>query len=249
MSAKAARVGETANAFSAEEDRIRAAYARRVVDGRYSWFDAGNLLAMHERERSALRVLAAAGLTPLAERRILEVGCGTGAWLRDFVKWGADPKRLYGVDLLSERVEQARRLCPAGVTLECRNAAQLGFEDASFDLLLQSTVFTSILDRALRRAVAAEMVRVLRPGGVILWYDYHVNNPRNPDVRGVPRREIAELFPGCSVHLRPVTLAPPLARMLAPRAWLLCQLLERVPGLRTHYLGLIRKPAPGATGR
>jgi hypothetical protein len=34
------------------------------------------------------------------------------------------------------------------------------------------------------------MVRVLKPEGLILWYYYHVNNPSNPDVRGVKCREI-----------------------------------------------------------
>ena len=42
----------------------------------------------------------------------------------------------------------------------------------SFDLLLQSPVFTSILDQAMKERVAAEMMRVSKPGGLILWYDF-----------------------------------------------------------------------------
>ena len=59
---------------------------------------------------------------------------------------------------------------------------------------MESTVFTSIMDPDLRRHVAAEMMRVFKPNGFILWYDYHVNNPCNQDVPGVKRREIYQLF-------------------------------------------------------
>jgi hypothetical protein len=89
--------------------------------------------------------------------------------------------------------------------------------------------------------VARKMLRVLKRDGTILWYDYHMNNARNPDVRGVGKREIQALFPDCSIDLRRVTLAPPLTRLLAPYSWLVCYLLEKIPLLCTHYLGVIRK--------
>ena len=69
----------------------------------------------------------------------------------------------------------------------------------------------------------------------------YVDNPRNPDVRAVSATEVTRLFPQCRVRLRRVTLAPPLARLLAPRAPTLCALLNLVPPLRTHYLGVIRR--------
>jgi hypothetical protein len=40
----------------------------------------------------------------------------------------------------------------------------------------------------------AEMARVLAANGVIVWYDFSVNNPRNPHVRGVKLTEILELL-------------------------------------------------------
>lgn len=128
-----------------------------------------------------------------------------------------------------------------GVAIHCRNAAALEFPDESFDLIIQSTVFTSILNRDVQLLLAREMVRVLRPNGLILWYDFHMNNPRNPDVRGVTSREIHRLFEGCTIELSRMTLAPPLTRMLAPFSWFACQLFSAVPWLCTHYLGTIRK--------
>lgn len=234
----------TGSAENSEESRIRAAYARRkrsVDPDRYSYFNPGNLFLIHSRERQVLGLLERYGLRRLDATMILEVGCGTGHWLRELVKWGARPENLAGVDLLSDRIAEARRLCPVDVKLLCGNATKLEFPDATFDLVLQSTVFTSILDLEMKHQIGSEMLRVLKPDGLILWYDYHLDNPRNPDVRGAKKGEIHSLFPGCSIDLRRVTLAPPLTRLLAPHSWLLCYLLEKVPLLCTHYLGVIRK--------
>jgi SAM-dependent methyltransferase len=229
-----------------EEARIAAAYARRGAPERYSWFSPGHLFMMQERERRTLALLRRLGVASLHDRTVLEVGCGAGSWLRDLVKWGAAPQHVVGIDLLPERVAQARALSPAGMRIECGSAGQLDFADASFDLVLQATVFSSILDESLQRRVASELRRVVKPDGLILWYDFHVGNPRNPDVRGVAAREIRALFPGCEVELERLTLAPPLARALAPRSWALCSLLAMIPPLRTHYLGCIRTPRGGA---
>ena len=192
----------------AEEARIRAAYAKREEDdARYSWFSPGYQFMMQQRERRVLALLRRHDCENLESKKILEVGCGAGQWLRDFVKWGARPENITGIDLLADRVSKARRLCPPYNPYRMRSAAELPFSDGTFDLVLQSTVFTSILDADLKRRVAAEMMRVVKPDGFILWYDYHVNNPWNPDVKGVKRREINRLFPSCQIELRRITLA------------------------------------------
>jgi ubiquinone/menaquinone biosynthesis C-methylase UbiE len=196
---------------------------------------------MEGRERQVLNLLKNNGFANLKERNILEVGCGTGYWLRDFIKWGASPANITGVDLFPDRLEVARNLCPATLTLRCGNATELDFPDASFDMVLQATMFTSILDYDKKQNIAAQMIRVLKPGGLILWYDFHCNNPWNPDVRGVNKQEIYLLFPGCRIKLKRITLAPPISRWLAPYSFILCYLLELVPLLCTHYLGIIRK--------
>jgi ubiquinone/menaquinone biosynthesis C-methylase UbiE len=233
----------TATTIEAEEARIRDAYARRHDGDRYAWSNPAYVFMMQARERQVLAMLARHGLARLADARILDIGCGAGQWLRDFVKWGARADHLTGVDLLEERLADARRMCPAGVTFVHGNAATLDLAPDSFDLVVQSTVFTSILDDEVRQLLAAAMRRAVRPGGSILWYDYFVDNPTNPDVRGVSREEIHRLFAGCAIDLHRITLAPPIARAIAPYSQLVCQMLEAIPLLRTHYLGVIRKPA------
>lgn len=229
-------------ALEAEETRIRMAYARRGDLTRlYSLFNPGALFMAQSRERRVLALLRKHGCNDLAGKKILEVGCGSGYWLRQFVQWGAHPENLFGVDLLPDRVQKAKRLCGPSVAILVANGVDLQFEDGTFDLVLQSTVFSSILDPMTSRLVASEMLRVLKPTGFVLWYDFFVKSPRNPDVRGVTQRDIQELFRGCSVELERVTLAPPLARRLAGRYWTLCELLELVPLLCTHHLGIIRR--------
>ena len=226
---------------TAEEARIRAAYARRVSDSRYSWFNPSYVFMMQRLEHRMLNLLRANGHAPFDSQNILEIGCGTGHWLRELVKWGATPERITGIDLLEDRVAKARRLCPAGVRIGCASAAQLPFGSEKFDIVLQATVFTSIIDQELKQNVAAEMLRVVQQDGVIIWYDYHVNNPWNKDVRGVNRIEINRLFPGCSIELERITLLPPVTRFLAPYSYMACYLLEKVSPLCSHYLGVIRK--------
>jgi ubiquinone/menaquinone biosynthesis C-methylase UbiE len=232
------------SAFVAEETRIRAAYAARHDNWRYSWLNPAHVYLAQEQHRAVLEVLRSEGYETLAAARILDVGCGSGQLLRQFIDWGASPGNLTGIDLLSHRVAEAIRTLPPAACVREGNAVDLGGPDAQFDIVLQFTVFSSILDRDLRRAVAAEMARVVKPSGVIIWYDLNTRNPSNPDVRPIGRTEINELFPHCDISWRRITLAPPLVRLLAPRARFLCDLLNTLPVLRTHCLAAIRPKAP-----
>ncbi len=228
-----------------EQSRIRSAYARRaqiIPKDRYSIFGEEQLLRSQELQRELLRLLKEFRYTDLENEKILEIGCGNGYWLRELIQWGAKPENLFGIDLLQERIQKARELCPQGVTLRWEDASTLEFEDCTFNFIFQFTVFTSILDPEMKKSVATEMCRVLKPGGAILWYDYFVSNPNNPDVRGVTRKEISQLFPGLSIFLKRITLAPPLGRAVGPIAPSLYRLLSTFKPLCTHYLGLFRKP-------
>lgn len=224
-----------------ESERLRAVYRRRAIlglDARYAYWLPANLFIYQERERVLLGLLRRYGLLPLGERRILDVGCGDGAVLRDFLRYGAKPDNLTGVDLLEDRIKVARRLSPH-LHFQVADARALPFADGSFDLALTFTLFSSLKDADLRKQIASEIQRVLRPGAVILWYDFWIN-PFNRDVQPLGMREVRRLFPGCMIEARRVTLAPPLVRSLASRSWLACELLTTVPLLRTHWLALVR---------
>ena len=229
------------DSMRAEESRIQAAYAKRHSGKLYSRFNPACLFMVQEREQRFLKLLSQYECEDLETRKILEIGCGTGDLLRDLVRWGANPENVTGVDVLPDRVSEATRLCPPGMRIQQGNAAKLDLRNDYFDVVVQATVFTSVLDLRIKKEIASEMCRVLKPDGLILWYDFHTSNPSNPDVKGVKSREINALFPRCEIRLQRITLAPPLTRLLAPYSWLACYILSRIPWLCTHYIGVIRK--------
>ena len=228
-----------------EEERILRVYAEREKRGKPGFFgydDIAHLYRRQERSREALLLLRKVGFDSLAGISILDVGCGNGTALHDFLLWGAEPERLSGIELRPGPVEEMRRLIPR-LDVRSGSGRNLPWPDGSFDLVCQHTVFSSILDPEIRQQVAQEMVRVLKKGGRILWYDFVFNNPSNPNVRGVGCREIPLLFPTLQVAGRRITLAPPIARriphVLMP---ILYPMLSAFTFLCTHYLGLFRKP-------
>jgi SAM-dependent methyltransferase len=236
------------DAEASEILRIRAEYDRRkrlVPRDFYSWGRAANCFHYTQLLRDCIAELVYEKLFPLENRSVADIGCGFGRWLLEFAQW--DATDLHGIDLDESRIELAKARFPSA-DLHAGDARALPWQDDSFDLVSQFTLFTSILNRDVKKHIAQEMLRVVKPDGVILWYDFRFNNPRNANVRGITSREIHSLFPDCSIRLRRVTLAPPLARRVVPVSWIAASLLDKIPVLRTHYLGIIRKQTNGSNG-
>ena len=226
---------------AAEEARMLEVYAHRgYATARDSWATAGHAFMLAQRDWEVLKALRKLNVMPLGDRSIIDVGCGTGSFLRDFMRWGANPAHMVGVDLRPAPLETARRTLPAAVKLLCESATALPFPDASFDLVLQASVITSIKDPIVRKRVAAEMARVVKPEGAIVWFDFRYDNPFNQNVWGMGRRDIKELFPGARISLQSVCLAPVFSRAIAGRFWYLATLLTLFPPTRSHYVGIIR---------
>ena len=228
----------------AETEAVAARYARRVADGRYSLLRPEVWQMMQERQRAMLQLLAAQGLHDVAALKVAEVGCGAGGNLLELLRTGFLPEHLTGIELLDDRFEAARQVLPASVALLQGDASVMPIEPGSLDIVLQSTVFTSLLDPTFQQQLADAMWRWLRPGGAVLWYDFTVNNPRNPDVRGVPLARVQALFPKGRITARRVTLAPPLARAACRIHPALYGALNLLPPLRTHVLAWIENPLP-----
>jgi ubiquinone/menaquinone biosynthesis C-methylase UbiE len=223
-----------------EVERIRAEYdrrAREIPAGFYSFDGAANLFALHAREKALRDAFASISFLPLTGRKLLEIGCGTGEWFGSFERLGLARADLFGIELDSARAEAAKARAP-GATIEIGNAGQLRFGDASFDVVFQSTVFSSVLQGSLQSELAAEMTRVLKPGGAVAWYDFSFDNPRNKSVRGVRRRDIARLFPTLKWRFWRVTLAPPVARRLVPLSWPVAEVLQWLKLANTHLMAV-----------
>jgi SAM-dependent methyltransferase len=213
---------------------------------RYSLLHPDVWQTVHERQRALLGLLAHHGWDDLRERTLLEVGCGTGGNLLEFLRMGWRPEHLAGIELLPERHAHARSVLPDRVALHLGDACTVPIADAGCDLVYQATVFSSLLDDAIQQRLAAAMWRWVKPGGAVLWYDFTVDNPRNRLVRGVPLQRLRALFPEGRITAQRLTLAPPLARP-ACRVWPgLYPVLNAVPLLRTHVLAWVAKDSGGS---
>ncbi len=227
-----------------EPQAVQARYARR--DGaqdalRYQLMaSASALQAQQERLRTLVKLWNAHGWSSLADLAITEVGCGAGGNLQDLLRLGASPARLQGLELIAERAAQARAALPAAVHIAEGDATQAPLAEGSQQAVLAFTLFSSLLDAAFRRHMAETLWRWVAPGGGVLVYDFVVDNPRNPDVRGVPLAELRSLFPQGRIASHRLTLAPPLARRLPPLCIAPASVL--LYPLRTHRLTWVAKP-------
>lgn len=226
-----------------EHKRILTYYESRKQNPenlKYSYFDVGNLYIIQSRERKFLKILNSFNFKDLSKTTILDVGCGSGNILCDLLRYGAKPRNLFGVDLLAERIKKAKEILAAS-HFEVGDATDIPFQGNYFDIVMQNTVFTSILDREVKTKIAKEMLRVLRSEGCIVWYDMFITNPFDENIKAIRKKEIKALFPGCIVDFHSVILNPFISRRLAKISTLACIFLEKFKVLNSHYFAIIRK--------
>jgi SAM-dependent methyltransferase len=227
----------------AERERIQLEYQRRareISPDLYAAWQPSSRFMLERRNRAGAIMLRELGVFPESGNQCLEVGFGNVGWLSELIGWGISESDLHGIELDPARANKAREILPTA-DLRIGDAVELPWEDRAFQLVVVSTLFTSVLDNDVRRLIADEIVRVLAPGGALLWYDFAYNNPSNPNVRGIKRGEIKKLFRTLRGKIRTVTLAPPLTRLIAPRWWTLATFLEAIPLLRTHLIAVLIK--------
>jgi len=103
--------------------------------------------------------------------RLLDIGCGTGVFLRE-VKRNHPRLTVTGLDLSAPYLDVARRRLAdwSGVDLVEAGAEAIPADDAAFDIVT-CVYLMHELPPAARRNVAAEIARVLKPGGVLILVD------------------------------------------------------------------------------
>lgn len=198
----------------------------------------------------------------LEERRLLDVGCGIGAYVRAFRR---SSPWVYGVDLDVAKLRRARPLDRLAVA----PAETLPFATDVFDVVLLHEVIEHVDDD---RAAVAEAVRVLRPGGAVVvfapnrLYPFETHGvylgrryvyrlvpfvnylPRRlrdrfcPHVRVYGRGDIRRLFAGLPVEVRVHRCVYPGFDKLAVRwpavGWLLRRTLHALEDTPAHVFGL-----------
>ncbi len=207
----------TVSSYTEEIERVRERYQRRTnlhEADLYNRLLPSVYMSQQEKDRALIKLIVKADLLPVDQKRVLEVGCGSGGNLLKLIELGFNPENLVANELLEERVQIARKRLPQVVPIIPGDATEIDLPPESFDIVLQSTVFTSLLDNDFQQKLADTMWQLTKPGGGIIWYDFIYNNPSNPDVRGVPIKRIKELFPKGRMMIWKVTLAPPISRLV-----------------------------------
>ncbi len=171
--------------MQALKDRLRATW----MSGDYGHF-------AQYLEPGALDFLARLDLAP--GTRMLDVGCGAGQIAIPAARAGV---RVTGIDLAANLVAQAReRAVAAGVdaTFDEGDAEALPYADASFDVVVSliGAMFAPRPD-----LVAAELLRVCRPGGRIVMANW------------TPEGHVGEMFRVIGRHV------PPSPLMVSPVKW------------------------------
>lgn len=141
---------------------------------------------------------AAKNIGPAKGLKLLDVGCGVGETDRFLIP---EVGELHGVDMSEESIERAKRDNPAGNYL-AYGGRTLPYDDGQFDLAFAICVFHHV-PPAQWKSLAAEMRRVVRPGGLVVIYEH---NPWNPLTRMVVNR--------CEFDKDAVLLSRPTARGL-----------------------------------
>lgn len=166
---------------------------------------------------------------------LLEIGAGNGTNAEIFIHLGFKIQNIYFNELLPERILAIKSNYPNNSVFE-GNAIGIDI-DKKFDIIFQSTVFTSILNQLDREKLAEKMLDLLNPTGIILWYDFIYNNPKNRDVRKVDVKELKILFTKSSkIYFKKVTLAPPIGRKVKR-----FYKIFNISILRSHILAIIKK--------
>ncbi len=224
-----------------EVDQIKARYQKRKETG-VADYQSQFLPFVHfsraEREYVGTKWVRDIFGSQIQDKQVLEIGAGMGDNVHFLMRAGFDWQNIYLNELLEDRIESLKNWFSenrifAGDIQECDFPVP-------FDLIFQSTVFSSILDRSVQVQIVKKLTAHLKPGGYFLWYDFCFDNPKNKDVKGISKTEVQELLQDSFelVNSKKVTLAPPLGRRVG-RAYGFFNCL--LPFLRTHQIMLFKK--------
>jgi len=149
---------------------------------------------------------------------VLDVGCGGAGDLYQFLRLKYDPKNITGIDIQPNRIAIARKIYPQ-IRFIHGNASNMEFEDNTFDLVFESTMFATLPDDELRSDIANEMVRVCKCNGYLLLIDWRTPKPGDSNYKALTKRCMKELFSvGKKTRLIGIykgALIPPVGRFLS----------------------------------
>lgn len=141
------------------------------------------------------RILKVLDRIEVKDKRVLEVGCGTGFNCRYLMKKGA---KIIGVDISSKMIELAREAATyegLNIPFYKIDGSHLSFQDGSFDLVFTVTVLQHILDEKMLDELLKSISRVTKKEGeAIIFEDVSVRAQKNSTYISRTRDDYITLF-------------------------------------------------------
>jgi ubiquinone/menaquinone biosynthesis C-methylase UbiE len=132
---------------------------------------------LHNQIRHAFSEMINPVFPSLSGLKILDFGCGTGMKINWLLEMGADIDNVYGIDIHQPSLDAGLKI-NRDLNLAQYDGVNIPYDSNSFDLVTCFTVFMVIPTSELRLHLAAEIERVLKPGGYIFWWDlFHTTAP------------------------------------------------------------------------
>lgn len=144
--------------------------------------------------QAGVRRVALDVVPPQSDWKVLDVGCGTGSGMALYAEAGC---KVVGVDVSAAMVEMAATRLGDQAMLHLTDGSGLPFDDDVFDLVTTSMVLHEVLASE-RAALVAEMARVAKPDGSLLFTDFRFGSLRG--WKGPVLRAVSEVIERLSGH-------------------------------------------------
>lgn len=201
-----------------EIEKIKSVYNNRIEGSIYNYTNPEVLYEIYSKHKIISRYFSEKNLTSKFNNlRLLDVGSGFGDSIIEFVRMGFSPENIAGVELMENRFVASKQRLPLQINLINSNFLDCKTLE-KFDVIYVSLVFTSLLTNSMRIEFANKIKSLLSEGGVVIVYDFTINNPKNKDVRKLTLSEIIVLFNGRGVVSYRTTIIPPIGRFVAKYA-------------------------------
>lgn len=149
---------------------------------------------------------------------VLNVGCGNGADNFQLLRLHYKIENICGIDINDERLSVAQHIFPNS-TCEIGDASKMRYADNYFDIVFESTMFSTLSNDNLCNTIASEMIRVCKPNAHIVLVDWKIPKPNNPSYNALTKKKLFKFFKvGLETDLIYTTrgaLIPPIGRFLS----------------------------------
>ncbi len=112
----------------------------------------------------AIRIALIQHYVPLAGRKVIDCGCGSGRYVIEFLRLGAD---AWGIEYNEDKVHSFKQLAKEPDRVKIGDLQRIEYRDAIFDLALLNEVLEHVPDE---HKALSEVLRILKPGAALVVF-------------------------------------------------------------------------------